>query len=348
MSMLLTIVAAVLIFSVIIFVHEFGHFIAARIFGVTVHEFAIGMGPVLWKKQGKGETVYSVRAIPMGGFCQLEGEDEESDSPGAFNNKKPIPRIVILVAGVVMNLLLGFVLVLGLMTTSAVVNDGLTSTVVEKVDPNSSAAAFLEPGDRIVGVNGKRVNIQRDLSFELSRIGKQKATLTVERGDERFTEEFVPMEMTYEDGSKGYLVGFNIAIQPVTVWGVLRESFFQTVWMGKLVFVSLGMLLSGEAGMQDMSGPVGVVSAMNTVAQSGLLPLLYFAAFLAVNIGLMNLLPLPALDGGRIIFVLIELIFRKPVPRDKEGWVHFVGFALLILLMVYVTWNDIVRLFSRA
>lgn len=348
MSMLLTIVAAVLIFSVIIFVHEFGHFIAARIFGVTVHEFAIGMGPVLWKKQGKGETVYSVRAIPMGGFCQLEGEDEESDSPGAFNNKKPIPRIVILVAGVVMNLLLGFVLVLGLMTTSAVMNDGLTSTVVEKVDPNSSAAAFLEPGDRIVGVNGKRVNIQRDLSFELSRIGKQKATLTVERGDERFTEEFVPMEMTYEDGSKGYLVGFNIAIQPVTVWGVLRESFFQTVWMGKLVFVSLGMLLSGEAGMQDMSGPVGVVSAMNTVAQSGLLPLLYFAAFLAVNIGLMNLLPLPALDGGRIIFVLIELIFRKPVPRDKEGWVHFVGFALLILLMVYVTWNDIVRLFSRA
>lgn len=346
--MLLTIVAAVLIFSVIIFVHEFGHFIAARIFGVTVHEFAIGMGPVLWKKQGKGETVYSVRAIPMGGFCQLEGEDEESDSPGAFNNKKPIPRIVILVAGVVMNLLLGFVLVLGLMTTSAVVNDGLTSTVVEKIDPNSSAAAFLEPGDRIVGVNGKRVNIQRDLSFELSRIGKQKATLTVERGDERFTEEFVPMEMTYEDGSKGYLVGFNIAIQPVTVWGVLRESFFQTVWMGKLVFVSLGMLLSGEAGMQDMSGPVGVVSAMNTVAQSGLLPLLYFAAFLAVNIGLMNLLPLPALDGGRIIFVLIELIFRKPVPRDKEGWVHFVGFALLILLMVYVTWNDIVKLFSRA
>ena len=203
MSMLLTIVAAVLIFSVIIFVHEFGHFIAARIFGVTVHEFAIGMGPVLWKKQGKGETVYSVRAIPMGGFCQLEGEDEESDSPGAFNNKKPIPRIVILVAGVVMNLLLGFVLVLGLMTTSAVMNDGLTSTVVEKVDPNSSAAAFLEPGDRIVGVNGKRVNIQRDLSFELSRIGKQKATLTVERGDERFTEECVPMEMTYEDGSKG-------------------------------------------------------------------------------------------------------------------------------------------------
>lgn len=348
MSMLLTIVAAVLIFSVIIFVHEFGHFLAARIFGVTVHEFAIGMGPVLWKRQGKRETVYSVRAIPMGGFCQLEGEDEESASPDAFNNKKPIPRIIILVAGVVMNLLLGFVLVLGLITTGAVVSDGLTSTVVEKVDPNSSAASFLEPGDKIVAVNGKRVNIQRDLSFELSRNGAKEATLTVERNGEKFTKPFIPMEVAYEDGSKGYLVGFNIAIKPVTVWGILRESFFQTVWMGKLVFVSLGMLLSGQAGVQDMSGPVGVVSAMNTVAQSGLLPLLYFAAFLAVNIGLMNLLPFPALDGGRIIFVLIELIFRKPVPRDKEGWVHFVGFALLILLMVYVTWNDIVRIFSRA
>lgn len=348
MSMLLTMIAAVLIFSVIIFVHEFGHFIAARIFGVTVHEFAIGMGPVLWKKQGKRETIYSVRAIPMGGFCQLEGEDEDSDSPGAFNNKKPIPRIVILVAGVVMNLLLGFVLVLGLMTTGAVVNQGLSSTIVESVNPESSAAEFLEPGDKIVAVNGKRIHIQRDLSFELSQNGPKEATLTVERKGERFTKSFVPMEMIYEDGSKGYLVGFNIALKPVTVWGVLRESFFQTVWMGKLVFVSLGMLLSGQAGVQDMSGPVGVVSAMNTVAQSGLLPLLYFAAFLAVNIGLMNLLPLPALDGGRIIFVLIELIFRKPVPRDKEGWVHFVGFALLILLMVYVTWNDIVRIFSRA
>ncbi len=347
MSMLLTVIAAILIFSVIVFVHEFGHFIAARIFGVTVHEFAIGMGPVLWKKQGKRETLYSIRAIPMGGFCQLEGEDEESDSPGAFNNKKPVPRIIILAAGVVMNLLLGFVLVLGLITTSAVINGGMTSTIVEQVDPESSAASFLEPGDQIVAVNGKRIHIQRDLSFELTQNGMKEATLTVERNGEEFTRSFMPMETTYEDGSKGYLVGFHIAIQPVTVGRILHESFFQTVWMGKLVFVSLGMLLSGEAGVQDMSGPVGVVSAMNTVAQSGILPLLYFAAFLAVNIGLMNLLPLPALDGGRIIFVLIELIFRKPVPRDKEGWVHFVGFALLILLMIYVTWNDVVRIFVK-
>ncbi len=349
MSMLLTIVAAILIFSVIIFVHEFGHFLAARIFGVTVHEFAIGMGPAIWKKQGKRETLYSIRAIPMGGFCQLEGEDEESDSPGAFNNKKPVPRMVILVAGVVMNLLLGFVLVLGLMTANAVVNQGIPSTVVESVNPEASAARFLQPGDEIIAVNGKRVHIRTDLSFELSQNGNQEATLTVKRDGTKFTETFTPMEQTYEDGTKGYFVGFNIAIKPISIGGILHEAFYQTVWMGKLVFVSLGMLFTGEAGVQDMSGPVGVVSAMNTAAQGGWYPLLFFVAFLAVNIGLMNLLPLPALDGGRILFVLLELVFRKPIPRDKEGWIHFAGFALLILLMVYVTWNDIVRIFfSRA
>ncbi len=349
MSMFVTVIAAILIFSVIIFVHEFGHFIAARIFGVTVHEFAIGMGPAIFKKKGKRETVYSIRAFPMGGFCQLEGEDEESDKPDAFNNKKPVPRMVILVAGVVMNLLLGFVLVLGLMTTSAVVNGGLSSTIVESVEPESSAASFLQPGDKIVAVNGKRVNIQRDLSFELSQNGSKEATLTVKRNGEKFTETFTPMETTYEDGTKAYIVGFRIAVQPVTLWGILHEAFFQTVWMVKLVFVSLGMLFSGQAGLQDMSGPVGVVSAMNTVAQSGWYPLLFFAAFLAVNIGVMNLLPLPALDGGRILFVLFELIFRKPIPREKEGWIHLIGLALLLLLMVYVTWNDIVRIFfSRA
>ncbi|MBO5364082.1 MAG: RIP metalloprotease RseP [Clostridia bacterium] len=347
MDMVVTVIGAILIFSVIIFVHEFGHFLAARIFGVTVHEFAIGMGPAIWKKQGKGETLYSIRAIPMGGFCQLEGEDEESDSPGAFNNKKPVPRMVILVAGVVMNLVLGFMIVLGLMTTNAIVNEGLPSTVVESVNPEASAASFLQPGDEIVAVNGKRVHIRTDLSFALSQNGNQEATLTVKRDGEKFTESFTPMEMEYEDGSKGYLVGFNIAVKPISIGGILHEAFFQTVWMVKLVFVSLGMLFSGEAGIQDMSGPVGVVSAMNAVAQSGWYPLLFFAAFLAVNIGVMNLLPLPALDGGRILFVLIELIFRKPIPREKEGWIHFIGFALLILLMVYVTWNDLIRIFGR-
>lgn len=339
-----TIIGAIFIFSVIIFVHELGHFLTARIFGVTVHEFAVGMGPALWKKQGK-ETLYSVRAIPMGGFCQLEGEDDDSEAEGSFREKKPIPRMIILAAGAAMNLLLGFVVVLCLTATAAVSGGGLVTTRVESVMPESPVAEFLQPGDKIVAINGSPVHIRRDLSFALSQNGGKEASLTVRRGGETLTHTFTPMETTYEDGSQGYLVGFHVAVAKPTVFGVIHEAFFQTIWMVKLVFVSLGMLLSGEVGVSDISGPVGVVGAITQVARTGWLELLYFAAFLAVNIGVMNLLPLPALDGGRILFVVLELIFRKPVPAEKEGWVHFAGFALLILLMVYATYNDILRLF---
>ena len=343
--MILTILGAILIFSVIIFVHELGHFLTARIFGVTVHEFAIGMGPAIWKKQGRN-TLYSVRAIPMGGYCKLEGEDEDSADPGSFSRKKPLPRIAILAAGACMNLILGFLIVLSLVAVTAVSNGGMPSTRVDNVNPEASAAEFLQKGDRITEINGKAVHIRRDLSFELSRSNGAETTLTLERDGEKITKSFKPMEITYEDGSKGYIVGFDIAMESITPGRILHEAFFQTVWMVKLVFVSLGMLFTGEAGIGDLSGPVGVMHAMNTMAQSGWFNFLFFAAFLAVNIGIMNLLPIPALDGGRILFVLIELIFRKPVPRDKEGWIHFVGFALLILLMIYATWNDIVRIFT--
>lgn len=341
--MILTIIGAILIFSLIIFVHELGHFLTARIFKMTVHEFAIGMGPAIFKKQGK-ETLYSIRAIPMGGYCKIEGEDGDSESEGAFCAKKPLPRIIVLAAGAAMNLLLGFIIVLCLVASSA--KGGLTTTVVDTVNPDSPAAAFLEQGDRITGINGKAVHIKRDLNFALSLTEGAESTVTYVRDGKKYTQTFTPMETEYEDGSKGYVLGFNIAVASPTVSGVLHEAFFQTVWMVKLVFLSLRMLVSGQAGLNDLSGPVGVVSAMNTAAQSSLPSLLFFAAFLAVNIGMMNLLPLPALDGGRILFVFIELIFRKPVPPEKEGLIHAIGFLLLILLMLYATFNDIVRLFT--
>ena len=346
MSTVLTIIVAIVIFGIIIFVHEFGHFIAARIFGVKVNEFAIGMGPTLYKRQGK-ETLYSVRAIPMGGFCAMEGEDEENDDPRAFNNKKPWQRIIILAAGAGMNVLLGFVIVTIIVISSAHQSGFIPSTTIESVEPESDAARFLQPGDKVVGINGTKVNIRRDLSFELGMYdGSGECELEYKRDGKKYTEKFTPMQTTLEDGSPYYIVGFTIKQDPINPLTVLHEGFFQTVWMVKLVFVSLGMLFTGEAGVSDLSGPVGVVSAMSTVARSGLLDLIFFAGFLAVNIGVMNLLPLPALDGGRILFVLIELIFRKPVPRDKEGYVHFAGFVLLMGLMLYATWNDIIRIIT--
>ncbi len=347
MSAVLTIIAAILIFGVIIFVHEFGHFVAARIFGVTVNEFAIGMGPAIYKKQGR-RTLYSVRAVPMGGFCAMEGEDEDKpEDPGAFNNKKPWQRIIILAAGAAMNVLLGFIVVTIIVMVSAHQIGGIPSTTVESVEAQSDAARFLQPGDKITGINGTRVNIRRDLSFELGMYdGSGECELEFKRDGKTHTEKFTPMEMTLEDGSPYYLVGFTIKQNSVNPLTVLHEGIFQTVWMVKLVFVSLGMLFTGEAGVSDLSGPVGVVSAMNTAAQSGFMDLIFLAGFLAVNIGVMNLLPLPALDGGRILFVLFEIIFRRPIPREKEGYVHFVGFILLIGLMLYVTWNDIIRIIN--
>ncbi|MDO5310387.1 MAG: RIP metalloprotease RseP [Clostridia bacterium] len=343
--MIWTIIGAILIFSVIIFVHELGHFVAAKAFGVNVLEFAIGMGPAIWKKQGKN-TLYSIRAIPMGGFCKMEGEDEDTGTDGAFSRKKPLPKIVILIAGAAMNILLGFIIVVTVTGVSAARNGGIASTVVESVNPEAQAAQFLQPGDKIVKVNDTTVHIKRDISFELSNAGGGESIVEFIRDGQRYRESFTPMQIKYDDGSVGYVIGFNVAAEKPGILNVLHESVFQTVWMVKLVFVSLGMLLGGKASVSDMSGPVGVVSAMNTAAQSGWLNFLFFAAFLTVNIGVMNLLPLPALDGGRTVFALIELIFRKPVPVEKEGIVHFVGFVLLIALMVFVTWNDIVRLIA--
>ena len=339
--MIFTLIGAILIFSVIIFVHELGHFLAARAFGVNVLEFAIGMGPAVFKKQGK-KTLYSVRAIPMGGFCKMEGEDEDLETEGSFSSKKPLPKIIVLIAGATMNVLLGFIIVTAIVTVSAFQSGGLPSTTVAAVNPEASAAAFLQPGDRITRVNDAAVHIKRDISFELSEVNGAECTLEFVRDGEKHRESFTPMQINYEDGSVGYVIGFDIAPGRITPWGILHEGFFQTVWMVKLVFVSLGMLLGGKASVKDMSGPVG--SAMNTAAQSGILNFLFFAAFLAVNIGVMNLLPLPALDGGRAVFALYELIFRRPVPPEKEGIVHMIGFVLLIALMIFVTWNDIVRL----
>lgn len=343
--MVITILCAILIFSVIIFVHEFGHFIMAKAFKVDVLEFAIGMGPAIFKKQGKN-TLYSIRAIPMGGFCKMEGEDEDTKTEGCFSTKKPLPKIIVLAAGAFMNVVLGFLIVTIILFSSSAKTGTLPSTVVDEVLPEAPAAEFLQPGDKIVKINDSAVHIQRDISFILSSTDNEEYTVEYIRNGERHTNTFVPLEQTNEDGTKARLIGFNIAPKKLNLGSLLYEGFFQTAWMVKLVFVSLGMLIGGQAGVNEMSGPVGVVYAMNTVAQTGWLSLLFFAAFLSVNIGIMNLLPLPALDGGRIVFALFELIFRKPVPPEKEGIVHMIGFLLLIALMIFVTWNDISRLIS--
>lgn len=345
-----TIIFAILVFSLIIFVHELGHFLTARMFKVKVLEFAIGMGPAIFSKT-KGETKYSVRAIPIGGFCSMEGEDEKSDSDSAFSSKPWYKRLVILAAGAFMNVVLGFIICLILLSVTSGMSKGIQTPEVASVVEGTDAANFLQVNDKILKVGSSKINIVRDINFAMQQNGNKPVKVTVLRNGEKLTGEITPHKVTYDDGTSSYIIGFSTKISDVTPLRVLKEALFETIWMGKTVFVSLGMLISGDASMNDMSGPVGVISAMNESSKAvgggflGFLNLMFLASFISVNIGIMNLLPIPALDGGRIFFALIEGIIRKPIPPEKEGVVHFIGLILLMGLMVFATWNDILRLF---
>ncbi len=347
--MIWTIIFAILFFSLIIFVHELGHFLTARLFKVTVHEFAIGMGPKLisW---GKKQTMYSIRMIPVGGFCKMEGEDEASQNEGSFSNKPWYARLIILASGAGMNIILGFVVCI-IYTIILTSQTGIiATTTIDALAPEAPAAKVLQAGDKILEINGSTVNIKRDIDFEININGADTAKILVDRKGEELEFDIKPVISTHEDGTQSHMIGIYLKTESPGVLNILHESLFQTIWMGKTVIVSLGMLISGKASMNDVSGPVGVVSTMNTVAQGGgivgLINLLMLGSLISVNIGIMNLLPLPALDGGRIFFILIEGIRRKPIPPEKEGIVHFIGLILLFGLMIFATWNDILRLIN--
>lgn len=346
----LTIIFAILMFSVIIFVHELGHFTAARIFGVTVHEFAIGMGPAIWSCNGKSGTQYSIRCIPVGGFCKMEGEDEDSLEEGSFSSKSRFARFIILAAGAFMNVVLGFVI--SLIVTLITTQGGIATTTVSEVVTEAPAAAYIKPGDEIIEINGKNINIQREISVALSDGNGKTFDAKIKRNGETIALNDVKLYQKEIDGVKYSMIGIVSKVDKPTISGVLHESFFQGVYMGKIVFLSLGMLIRGEAKMTDLSGPVGVITQMSDVAKSsgsgflGFVNLLYLAGFISINIGIMNLLPLPALDGGRIFFILVECIIRRKIPPEKEGIVHFIGLILLFGLMLFATWNDILRLLN--
>lgn len=346
----LTIIFAILMFSVIIFVHELGHFVAARIFGVTVHEFAIGMGPAIWSRKGKSGTQYSIRCVPVGGFCKMEGEDEDSQKEGSFSSKSRFARFVILAAGAFMNVVLGFVI--SLIVTLMTMQGGIATTTVSEVVTDAPSFAYIKPGDEITEINGHSINIQREISVALSAGNGKTFDAKIKRNGETIVLNDVKLYQTEIDGVKYSMIGIVSEVSKPTVLGVIHESFFQGVYMGKIVFISLGMLIRGEAKMTDLSGPVGVITQMGDVAKSsgggliGFINLLYLAGFISINIGIMNLLPLPALDGGRIFFILIECIIRRKIPPEKEGIVHFIGLILLFGLMLFATWNDILRLLN--
>jgi len=344
MTAIWTAVAAILIFCILIFVHEFGHFGAAKLLGIRVHEFAIGMGPKLFSKR-KGETLYSVRAFPLGGFCALEGENESSADEKALSNKPAWVKLIVLAAGSVMNLLLGLLLLFCLYS-------GAETVVIPQVSSVTAGApaeqAGMQPGDTILRFDGRRIRVAYDLRWACDRLDGEPVEAVVRRADG--TKETLTVVPQTENGMMP--LGIMMTNAPNHLWLTAKTAVGETIFYARVVLETFIDLLRGRIGISSMSGPVGIVSEISGAVQQtaekgmeGFLNLLYMTVLLTVNLGVFNLLPVPALDGGRIFFVLIEMIRRKPLPPEKEGMVHLIGFALLILLSIFIAYMDVVKLF---
>ena len=377
---MVTAIVTILIFLILISLHEFGHFIMAKAVGVPVLEFAIGMGPAIFKKQGK-ETLYSLRAFPIGGYCKLEGEDTDSDSPDGFANQKLWKRFLVVSAGAILNLVLGFVLFCVIVAMSGPFSSNVVSSVDERAYVSQDG---LMAGDEIVKINGNTVRFYQDISlytsdfqegsqFEIDVIRNgEKVTITstpsknittfnygedyVEVIDEingvsqteRKENVEVPEEYVGKTGTiERYIIGFLPVTCEVTAKNLIPQAWNYTLFTTKSIYSALFDMVTGKSGLENVSGPVGVVTVVDEAVKSGpdsVINVLFIMAMLTINLGIFNLLPLPALDGGRLFFMLIELVRGKPVPPEKEGIVHTIGLILLLCLTVVIFFSDIVKL----
>ena len=351
----MSILFAILLFSILIFVHELGHFGAAKLSGVQVNEFSLFMGPAIWKKQ-VGETLYAIRTIPIGGYCAMEGEDGGSDSPRSFDTAAWWKRFIILVAGAAMNFIAGVLL----MVIVYLPAEKVAVPVVSSFEPYATINGEngLRVGDRILEIDGERIYVQSDFSMILSMNPGDIHDLVLQRdGDEVVLEDFFLERhlTTDKNGKERMMFGVNFTVEELDLGGKLRHSWYQCMDTVRIVKMSLRMLLSGQAGISDMSGPVGIVQMMSETAEASktkfdaILNLLYFGAFIAINLAVMNLLPFPALDGGRVVGLLIttavETVTRKKIDPKYEGYLHGAGMILLLILMAVIMFKDIIFLF---
>ena len=382
--MIITIIVTILMFLVMVSLHEFGHFIVGKLLNFEILEYSIGFGPKLVSGQ-KGETQYSLRCIPLGGYCKFEGEDTESDNPRAFSNQKVWKRILVVVAGGIFNIILGFVL---FMIVVPMISP-ISTNVVSEIVPNSYAEqGGLLPGDEIIKIDGRNVGFYDDIRLAAQMFdANTDTTIVVKRDGKKQTLTFRLTEqiISYDYGADGiavkqsingeaneeefysydngavrdeakigteetvtrYIIGFVPVREDVNIFNVWGEAWNETKFVVKLVYQSLWQMITGKVGINQMSGPVGIVSEVNNAVnapEGKWLNVLNLVALLTINLGVFNLLPIPALDGGRLLFMIIELIRRKPIPPDKEGLVHAVGMALLFALVIVISFNDIMRL----
>lgn len=411
-----TFIVSILVFSAIILVHEFGHYKAARSVGIKVEEFAMGMGPLIFKKEKNG-TIYSLRAIPIGGFVRMEGEEEDVHSATSFSTKTVWQRFMVVGAGAFMNFILALVLFIAIAFAY-----GINGTTIDIIDENSNEyEAGIRSGDKIISVNGKKAYIWEDVYYEIASPESTYYTAEIERDGSikqykiennyrkllgitstvvngKTTTTVAPSDMTtpaYKAGikegdkvikingkdvstweeiikeidlaennkevtvtveRKGEVLNFNIApVEQISVRyntlvdksfiAAVASSAYKTVYYIKLMFVTIVQLISGQLGSETLGGPVMVISMVGEASKNGLLSVLNLAAFISINLGFMNLLPIPALDGSKLVFLMVEKIRGKAIPAEKEGVVHFIGFVMLISFMLFITYKDILRLF---
>lgn len=352
----LYIIIAIVLFGVLIAVHEFGHFITAKLLGVKVNEFSIGMGPRVLHKT-KGETEYSLRILPIGGFCAMEGEDEATDDPRSFESQAPWKKFIVLVAGSFMNFVAGVLIILLLFSNAEAFNAPVITGFMDGAEHLQTSG--LQEGDRFYRIDGHRIYFMNDVSLFLSRAEDGIMDLEVIRDGERiFLKDFdfsPKVPYTDESGQTTYMRGFYYgAAEKATLGLILKSTWYQAIDCVRLVWISLGDLITGVAGLRDLSGPIGIVDAVGDAGASaatvgaGLYSVFSFMSLIAINLAVMNLLPIPALDGGRIFFLivgcLVKLITGKKLNPKYEGWVNAAGFALLMGLMIMVAISDVLKL----
>jgi len=350
----MTIIFAILLFSILIFVHELGHFLAAKASGVRVNEFAMFMGPAIFKKQ-VGETLYSIRCIPIGGYCAMEGENEDTDDPGSFQKAAWWKRLIILVAGSFMNFVAGFLIM-------AIVFAPAKQFVTPRIDMVETGCTVvreggLQVGDEFYKVDGERIYTQSDFSMILQLNPGDTHDIVVLRDGKKVVFEDYVMEKHLFPNEETERYGFSFGVVDATFGNKLQYIWNSVINVVRNVRLSLVMLVSGQAGIQDMTGPVGIVQMMSDTAAASdttmdaILNMLYFGGFIAINLSVMNMLPIPALDGGRVLGLLltcaIEGVTKKKLDAKYEGYIHGVGMVLLLALMAFILFKDIFVIFRR-
>ena len=346
---MVTILLAILVFGLLILIHELGHYTFARIFGVTINEFSIGMGPKLvWYESKKTKITYALSMIPIGGYVAMAGELSESDDPNSFDKKPAYQRFIITVAGATVNIVAGFI---AMIIFTCMVNIGGT-TVAEFIPTEtsgyevSSSESGLMVGDTIISVEGRRVNIADELSYEIMRRGNKPCEVVVMRGGEEVTLRNVVFPVAEEQGQSFGMMDFKIYRTEKDFGKVIGYSFTKSLLIVRMCWESLFDLITGRYTLAAVSGPVGISEAIGDAAKSGFVNLLYITALISINLGVMNLLPIPALDGGRTVALIIEMITRKKLPAKIEGIINTVGLVLLLGLSAIVMVKDIFGLFS--